>query len=133
MLSFNIYWFVESCHRLLESQAKNSLWLEFGNGSVIGSNWLRFSILKTKVSLYCILLRLNPSFGSKERKWEERKLRISMNELRLILVQIHSLICVIFFPFTFFPSNQTEINVQFWLFKLYNYLILAPWVSIVRF
>jgi hypothetical protein len=48
---------------------------------------------------------LNDLFGSKKTKREERKLRNLMNEFELILAQIHSLDCMIFFFSTLFSSN----------------------------
>jgi hypothetical protein len=41
-----------------------------------------------------------------------KKLRKPMNELGLKLIQIHSLLCVIFFLLTFFPSNQTDPKIM---------------------
>jgi hypothetical protein len=73
-----------------------------------------------------LLIDFKGQFGSKERKWEERNLRKSMNEFKVTLVQIHSLICVILFPLTFFPSNQTKPKMFLAPKLVYKYYSMSP-------
>jgi transposase len=54
-----------------------------------------------RTSIYGLFCRM-------ERNWKKIKIRKSMYEFRLKLVQVDTLICVIFFLSIFFPLYQTE-------------------------